>query len=487
MSSALRHPWSAVFVAFGLGAFAAGGLRAESSAAEDPRFRDGCSALDANPARGAAPGGWHVLRPEGNAAGSPKGFCSWLWNIGAFSGGNEYKGSPPPLGCIGGRDLPLTDDALAAVSNTLANARANGAVMIVRFGYTSGAETGAEPTDFNVLVGHVRQLGRVLGAFPDVVLAVECGMTGPWGEMHSNGYREPHHIRAIGDAWLETLAKQTALLVRYPMWVTEYAGKTSGEFLREIEDGTYFKKQPAQRRIGMFNDGYLGTDADYGTWRRGEKWMVREQGVRYLEARRNVPYGGELAHISEEEAEAVPLFDLAKFNVVHEFYRTHLSYLRNIDAKRHVLAARIGRLALTHDYDFAGMPDLSEWYGTDLRTFMRTHMGYRFVVRGVKFGDGAVEVTIENTGFGHLLMKNRAEIAVGASVRPVSLDLRKIRPGERKSFSLPLPGGASAGADPVLTVRLETPAAQVVHFANDALRAGEGIRLARARPNGTLR
>ena len=36
-----------------------------------------------------------------------------------------------------------------------------------------------------------------LGAFPDVVQAVECGMTGPWGEMHSTNYREPHHIRAI--------------------------------------------------------------------------------------------------------------------------------------------------------------------------------------------------------------------------------------------------------------------------------------------------
>ena len=269
--------------------------------------------------------------------------------------------------------MPLTADALAAVSNTLVNARANGAVMIIRFGYTSGAETGAEPTDFDVLLGHIRQVGPILGAFPDVVLAVECGMTGPWGEMHSNSYREPRHIRAIGDAWLETLAKQTALLVRYPMWILEYAGKNVDEFLKEVEDGSYYKVQPAQRRIGMFNDGYLGTDADYGTWRHHEKWMVREQGVRYLEARRNVPYGGELAHISVAEAEAVPLFDLGKFNIVEEFYRTHLSYLRNISAKRHVLAERIGRLKLTHDYDFEGMPDLSEWYGTDLRGLQVRH------------------------------------------------------------------------------------------------------------------
>ena len=219
-------------------------LCASAVIADDSCFKDGRSLLESNPARGAAPGGWHVLRKEGNEAGSPKGFCSWLWNIGEFSGGNEYKGKPRPLGVIGGKDLPLTADALAAVSNTLVNARANGAVMIIRFGYTSGSESGAEPTDFDVLLGHIRQLGPILGAFPDVVLAVECGMTGPWGEMHSNAYREPHHIRAIGDAWLETLAKQTALLVRYPMWILEYAGKNVDEFLKEVEDGSYYKVQP---------------------------------------------------------------------------------------------------------------------------------------------------------------------------------------------------------------------------------------------------
>lgn len=133
-----------------------------------------------------------------------------------------------------------------------------------------------------------------------------------------------------------------------------------------------------------------------------------------------MPYGGELAHIKEAEAEAVPLFDLSRYNIVQEFYRTHLSYLRNINGKRHVLAARIGRLVLTHDYDFEGMPDLSEWYGTDLRRFMLTHMGYRFVVRGVKFGAGSVSVDVENTGFGHLLCRCRAELVSGILSCPLT-------------------------------------------------------------------
>ena len=450
----------------------------ESSAENrDPRFRDGCSALDENPARGAAPGTWHVLGLSGNEAGHPRGFCSWLWNIGAFSAGNSlYKDRPRPS-CVGGKDLPLTDNALAAVSNTLVNARAAGAIMIVRFGYTSGGETGSEPADFEILLGHIRALGPIIGAFPDVVLAVECGMTGPWGEMHSTFYREPEHVKAIGDAWLERLSPPTALLVRYPKWVLDYADMDVDEFLASVADSSYYKKIPAMRRVGIFNDGYLGTDADYGTWRHHSRWMVREQGVAYLEARRNVPYGGELAHISPEECAAVPLFDLAKFNIVQEFYRTHLSYLRNISTKHHNLAAYIGTLRLTHDYDFAGMPDLSEWYGTDLRTFMRTHMGYRFVIRGVEFSRGCVEVAIENTGFGHLLMKSAATLSCGGKSAPVALDLRTLRPGETRTYRVPLPKDLPSGGPLYLRLRLQTPAGQPVIFANDAMREGDAVRL----------
>ena len=118
--------------------------------ADTARFADGLRPLAENPAPGAAPGSWRRLAREGNAADSPRGFCSLLWELGAFSSR------------AGGADVPLTADALAAVSNTLARARANGATAIVRFAYTSGAARDTEPADFETLLGHVRQLGAVV-------------------------------------------------------------------------------------------------------------------------------------------------------------------------------------------------------------------------------------------------------------------------------------------------------------------------------------
>ena len=52
-----------------------------------------------------------------------------------------------------------------------------------------------------------------------------------------------------------------------------------------------------------------------------------------------------------------------------------------------------------------------------------------------------------------------------------------MRLGERKVFSLSLPKGTSADSAVLLTVRLDTPAAQIVHFANDAMREGDAVRL----------
>ncbi|MBR1870467.1 MAG: DUF4874 domain-containing protein [Kiritimatiellae bacterium] len=433
-------------------------------------FEDACSPLESNPARGAAGGGWHVLKEDGNKPGDPKGFCSWLWDIGHFSAGNEYKGKLPPPERIGGRDIPLTDDALDSIRQTFANARANGAMMIVRFGYTWSDACGCEPSNFDTLLAHIAQIGGVMKDYGDVVLAVECGMCGPWAEMHSSNYLAPEHKVKLIDAWMAALPKNVALLVRSPSCVVEYSGKDSETFMKLVRSGKYYEKQPAQRRIGMYNDGYLGTEWDYGTWPGGKNSFTRAQGVEYLEARRNVPYGGELAYIGDGEAHKVKLFDTKEYNIVEEWYRTHLSYLRNINGKSESLPRRIGELSFSHEYDFAGMPDLHEWYGKDLRFFMREHMGYRFVIRGAKVMRDKIEVSIENTGFGHLLLKSAGELVVGKKSIPAKLDLRTLKPGETRAFTIPIPKSAQEIAPKVaLRLKLATPAEQEIKFANDAL------------------
>lgn len=97
-----------------------------------------------------------------------------------------------------------------------------------------------------------------------------------------------------------------------------------------VADGLAADKRARLERLGFYNDGYLGTWWDYGTWGA----MTREQGCAYLRPRPQLPYGGEFATVTEGffngSYKAYELFDPARYNIVKEWYDTHLSYLRTI-------------------------------------------------------------------------------------------------------------------------------------------------------------
>ena len=124
----------------------------------------------------------------------------------------------------------------------------------------------------------------------------------------------------------------------------------------------------------MYNDGYLGTWWDYGTWAGDFK---RERGVEMLKTFENHPYGGEMAYIGRDWLEKnMGLFQLEKWNIVKEWYDTHLNYLRNIGERGHTLAD-----FLTNDlvfdskrYAFDGMPNLAEYDGQTMNKFVRDHL-----------------------------------------------------------------------------------------------------------------
>ena len=123
------------------------------------------------------------------------------------------------------------------------------------------------------------------------------------------------------------------------------------------------------------------------------------------------------------------------------------------------------------------MPDLSEWYGRNLRDFIRAHMGYRFVVRDAKFGSypgfAYIGLTIENTGFGQLLQDDDVEVVFSGergvfAVRPRGgIPLCDIGGGERRAMQIELdyPKSMPAGDYDVL-LRVSS-ARHPIQFANE--------------------
>lgn len=443
MTSSLRTLGATLLVPLGL---AASTIRSSVSPVD-------CAATLDNPGCGLAGGWWTNLAPDCGTEG--ENLCAssrnsvQFWSLHAFSKGYAYNGdyayfTNHIVNLVGGADIPLTANALLAVSNSLVKCRRNGGTCIPHFAYTPERWGGAEPDDFDMLLTHVRQLAGVVSQFRDVVPAVECGMVGPWGEMHTSRYTAEEYMDRVVGEWLRNLPADMPLLVRNPWTWMQYLDTTSSAF---FGGGMESMDQTLRARMGFFNHGYLGTDDDYGTWNNGEsgfRWD-RSQARTFLRGQ-NVPYGGELAYVSVEKFDAdCHLLDPGRHNIVAEWYDTHLSYLRNIRSSDNTVCGKLASVVFDRGkWAFDGMPNLAEYEGTDLRRFCEDHMGFRFVVRDVRFSGypsrGCIEVKLENTGFGRLLFDDALEVLLSGEAGVFSATPREGTSSTLRSIA----GGSSA-------------------------------------------
>ena len=421
-------------------------------------FEDGRETLRDNPGCGLAKGGWVDLPTNGVSVQNLAGNRSHMWCLRHFSKGYVYEGDEDLFRTnvsrtVGGRDIPLPPSALASIAGTLDTCRANGGTVVLRFAYTDDRYGGTECDDFDMVLRHVAQIGETVAAYPDVVLAVECGFIGAWGEMHTSRYADAEHGNQVLDAWLECLPPSIPLLVRAPKYVLWHFGQTTGDgFFANIES---FDTNDLSR-IGLFNDGYIGSWSDVGTWGDSARsaHLSREQGRNLLARNPRLPYGGEFGivdrdYFNGDSGAAWRLFDRTRWNMVEEWYDTHLTYLRTIEREDMTVYRELESRAFTTDgFAFEGMPDLHEYDGTGLRKFCHDHMGARFVVRDldvpaagiVPGGSETLSATVENTGFGMLAFPTRCDLVfrkgtVSISVPAIaSTAFEDLRPKETRTI-----------------------------------------------------
>ena len=162
------------FAAMAAAIFAAQfGCQSQADAAPNPKdyfkpdiqYVDGTNTFN-GPARGYAAGGWTVFKPEGLPKWKgAKAYNSSLWELSKFSGGRVQGKHSVPTNRVGGADIPLTDVMKADVRRYLEETRQNGGSLIVRLGYTWSDSQGCEPSDFEVVLGHVRDLSKIMADY----------------------------------------------------------------------------------------------------------------------------------------------------------------------------------------------------------------------------------------------------------------------------------------------------------------------------------
>lgn len=181
-------------------------------------------------------------------------------------------------------DKPLTDRALGGLSELLSFLKQNDKNAIVRFAYDpsfSGREN-TEPS-LATIKTHIEQVCSVLNNFETTVTAIEAGLIGPWGEMHTSTIATAEHISPIIDTFLKNTSN-LHILVRTPKMLYDFLDIT----LKDI-DGYKIEKTDKAYRVGIYNDGFMGSDSDLGTY------TDRKKEVAFLgsQVTDHLPYGGE--------------------------------------------------------------------------------------------------------------------------------------------------------------------------------------------------
>ena len=189
-------------------------------------------------------------------------------------------------------DKPISQEFLTKLQADLDVIREAGMKLIPRFSYNNSQGRGTCPEGTicppykdapkSIVMGHIKQLGPILTKNADVILTVQMGFIGLWGENYYTDYfgdaSANGGIRKLLDknwqdridvlnAMLNALPKDMMVQVRYPQMKqrTVYginALSTSAPLTaKEAYSGSI------KSRIGFHNDCLLASDDDFGTYK----------------------------------------------------------------------------------------------------------------------------------------------------------------------------------------------------------------------------
>lgn len=337
------------------------------------------------------------------------------------------------------RSENISNDWLNALDTIMDSYRQDGYKVIVRFAYFRD-DSSSDPDNFSQILAHMDQLEDFFNTNQDVIHAVELGFIGKWGESHSSNYATSEYRNQVLEKALDIIPSAINILVRRPEYYEDYFGQ--GYFDHKIG---YSSEDKA--RVGIYNDGMLASDSDYGTYtgfrlftsggRAGAlKW------VDYLS--KYTIMGGEVVHVDGNESFYTLTNAFADMKKMHvnflnkDYHTTILNYFRNNN--------------ITSDID-------ADYNGQNAYKYLKDKLGYRFLVTNTKTPNYNVKqgenlnfsFTIKNVGFGNLVRKRPVKVIIEKDLKYYTIDT-EIDPrywfsGEEvtNEVVMKLPGNIEAG------------------------------------------
>lgn len=345
-----------------------------------------------------------------------------------------------------GIDKELTDAAINSLEGKLEAIKQNNNTVILRFVYDNGA-TGiiedvpkVEPSQ-KIILKHINKLSATFKKYSNTINVIQTGFYGLWGEAYYNTDATQHPeyyaetIQALLDA---TAGTDITIAVRTPEYYSWYKGIdianiNNKENITTSNDDAY--------RVGIFNDGYGGSEDDLGTYKDREKeieWLKNQTSHTF--------YGGEALPdtVSPDAVNGIGKYNTAMY-FIEEAFKLHTSYI-NWEWNQ-ALHEQWANQIYTGDDPY--------YYGKSALTYIENHLGYRFVVKEIRTYDIAesnsilpIDITINNVGFANVLKDKQADIIITdvsgnivTSYQDVNIDAKDFlsQTTIRKSISVNLP------------------------------------------------
>lgn len=291
-------------------------------------------------------------------------------------------------------DLELTEDSLNALDKTLKNIKKNNGSVIIRFAYDGFNGIKDLEPNLDMILTHIKQLKQVFYNNKEVISYVELGFFGPWGEMHSSSICTLENVNLALDTMLDSVPQNITIGVRTPAYYASFANIDRNTLNTNITtpDSKLY-------RIGLYNDGYLGSESDLGTFQNRdiETTWLKNQATHTF-------YGGEVV---ANFATGTPLNTIDYIS--KEAFITHTTYL-NLRWNNTVIDNWKNTIYNGEDELYKGQSGFN---------YINNHLGYRFVLKesklttNIKQNDPLlIKLQIENVGFANLINKKKTTLVL---------------------------------------------------------------------------
>ncbi len=222
-------------------------------------------------------------------------------------------------------DRDLSQAKLDELSLAFDAIRAHGLKVIFRaaYGFSRNAEY-SDPSSLNIIKTHISQISPILIENKDLLLTVQAGFLGPWGEWHHSNLGDDQGtptqaiINELLAALCEAVPQTVSIAVRRP------------RFIRLIDTSIVDIS-----RIAFHNDALLSTDTDMGSYDQAE--YTRNDELTYIHER---PYpvanGGEMPMLSMYTEPSVAFEELSLLKLTylnHEYNKEVIAYWETVNTE----------------------------------------------------------------------------------------------------------------------------------------------------------